>query len=88
VEAEGRAREERTANMLFMSVTLDVSKLSGWLNTHVHCQEKKEEKKGNHRRRVDMRASRRAGGVRWSVAQAAGRPRTVEAEGRARTERT
>ena len=41
-------------------------------------------RKGNHRRRDDMRASRRKGGVGWSVAQAAGRPRTVEAEGRAR----
>ena len=28
----GRARAERTQNMLFMFVTLDVSKLSGWLN--------------------------------------------------------
>jgi len=27
-----RARAKRTANMLLMSVTLDVSKLSGWLN--------------------------------------------------------
>ena len=35
-----------------------------------------------------MRASRREGGVGWSVARAAGRPRTVEAEGRARAERT
>ena len=26
------ARAERTENMLYMSVTLDVSKLSGWLN--------------------------------------------------------
>ena len=28
----GRARAERTKNMCRMSVTLDVSKLSGWLN--------------------------------------------------------
>ena len=34
VEAEGRARAERTRNMDRMSVTLDVSKLSGWLNTY------------------------------------------------------
>ena len=27
-----RARAERTKNMFRMSVTLDVSKLSGWLN--------------------------------------------------------
>ena len=32
VETEGRARVERTANMYPMSVTLDVSRLSGWLN--------------------------------------------------------
>ena len=31
--AEGqKARAERTLNMAHMSVTLDVSKLSGWLN--------------------------------------------------------
>ena len=27
----------RTANMLFMLATLDVSRLSGWLNTNVNC---------------------------------------------------
>ena len=37
VEAEGRARAERTRNMYFMSVTLDVSKLSGWLNARASC---------------------------------------------------
>ena len=42
VEAEGRARAERTANMYPMSVTLDVSKLSGWLNTDALCRAKKE----------------------------------------------
>ena len=31
VEVEGRARAERTENMECMLVTLDVSKLSGWL---------------------------------------------------------
>ena len=39
VEAEGRARTERTANMFRMSVTLEVSRLSGWLNADAHCQE-------------------------------------------------
>ena len=34
VEAEGRARAERTLNMYPISVTLDVSRLSGWLNAH------------------------------------------------------
>ena len=37
VEAEGRARAERTRNMYSMSVTLDVSKLSGWLNARASC---------------------------------------------------
>ena len=34
----GRARPERTANMACMVVTLDVSKLSGWLNTDALCR--------------------------------------------------
>ena len=32
------ARAGRTANMAYMSVTLDVSKLSGWLNTDAPCR--------------------------------------------------
>ena len=42
VEAEGRARAERTVNMYRMFVTLDVSKLSGWLNADAHCRVAKE----------------------------------------------
>ena len=38
VEAEGRERAERTANILVMSVTLDVSRLSGWLNACATCR--------------------------------------------------
>ena len=38
MEAEGRARAERTANIPAMSVTLDVSRLSGWLNADVPCR--------------------------------------------------
>ena len=36
----GRARAcaERTANMMLMVVTLDVSKLSGWLNADAYCR--------------------------------------------------
>ena len=36
----GRARAcaERTKNMPLMSVTLDVSKLSGWLNADASCR--------------------------------------------------
>ena len=33
-----RARAERTWNMAFMVVTLDVSKLSGWLNADARCR--------------------------------------------------
>ena len=33
-----RACAERTENMLRMSVTLDVSKLSGWLNANARCR--------------------------------------------------
>ena len=34
-----RARAERTANMAPMFVTLEVSKLSGWLNDDASCRE-------------------------------------------------
>ena len=37
VDDESRARAERTENMDSMSVTLDVSKLSGWLNADAIC---------------------------------------------------
>ena len=33
-----RARAERTSNMRPMDVTLDVSKLSGWLNAVAACR--------------------------------------------------
>ena len=42
VEAEGRARAVRTQNMRVMSVTLDVSRLSGWLKADALCRVKKE----------------------------------------------
>ena len=39
MKAEGaRACVERTANMPYMVVTLDVSKLSGWLNAAAFCR--------------------------------------------------
>ena len=38
VGAEGRARAERTENIDCMVVTLDVSKLSGWLNADAYCR--------------------------------------------------
>ena len=39
---EGRARAERTLNMYPMFVTLDVSKLSDWLNADAPCRAKRE----------------------------------------------
>ena len=42
MEAEGRARAERTLNMDPMAVTLDVSRLSGWLNADARCRVKRE----------------------------------------------
>jgi len=42
VEAEGRARAERTSNMYIMLLTLDVSKLSGWLNADARCRVQRE----------------------------------------------
>ena len=42
VKAEGRARAERTENMYAMSVTLDVSRLSDWLNADAYCRVKRE----------------------------------------------
>ena len=42
VEAAGGARAERTSNMASMAVTLDVSKLSGWLNAAVFCRVQRE----------------------------------------------
>jgi len=42
VEDEGRARAERTENMLYMSMTLEVSQLSGWLNADAHCRVEKK----------------------------------------------
>ena len=42
VQAEGRARAERTENMYPMFVTLDVSKLSDWLNADAPCRAKRE----------------------------------------------
>ena len=38
----GRARAERTKNMYCMLVTLDVSKLSGWLNAVASCRVERE----------------------------------------------
>ena len=65
--------DERTPNMDRMFVTLEVSKLSGWLNADVRCRESK----GGHTLRDDVRGMWEAGG--------GGRPRcTHSVQARAR----
>ena len=49
--------EERTLNICSMVVTLEVSKLSGWLNAPAFCRESK----GGHAMRDEVRPGRRAG---------------------------
>eukprot|EP00964_Phaeocystis_antarctica_P004735 scaffold2566_cov54-Phaeocystis_antarctica.AAC.1 len=60
-----RARAERTENIWTMVVTLDVSKLSGWLNADARCRVE--------RRACDagQNVGREAGGRDSAVAQAA-----------------
>ena len=58
--------KERTLNMLAMVVTLEVSKLSGWLNDDAPCQESN----GGHTVRDNVRPGRRAGGWRATAVQA------------------
>ena len=53
------ARAERTLNMPFMAVTLDVSQLSGWLNAVADCRDKRE----NIKRAV---TGGRGGGWAWA----------------------
>ena len=53
-----RARAERTLNMARMVVTLDVSRLSGWLNADAPCRVE--------RRACDVgRGTAREAGGRW-----------------------
>ena len=55
--------EERTPNMPPMSVTLEVSRLSGWLNADARCRESEE----GHAMRGAVHGS---GGSRATAAQA------------------
>ena len=65
MEAAGRARAERTVNMNPMAVTLEVSKLSGWLNARAVCRvERGAWEEGQH-------AGRGTGGRGVAAAQAA-----------------
>ena len=52
--------EERTRNMWPMFVTLEVSKLSGWLNANAPCRESQ----GGHTVRGKVQAGRWEGGGR------------------------
>ena len=65
VEAEGRQRAERTENMELIAVTLDVSRLSGWLNALALCRAE-----GKHKR-ADVRIGRREGVGTAAAAHAA-----------------
>jgi len=64
VQIGGRPRAERTMNMAPMFVTLDVSRLSGWLNADAYCREPN----GGQTMRGEVRAAgcgrRRATAVR------------------------
>ena len=55
-----RARAERTPNMTYMVLTLDVSKFSGWLNDVARCQIEGTA----YTMRSEVRAGRRKG-LRW-----------------------
>ena len=77
--------QERTSHMRSMSVTLDVSKLSGWLNATACCR---VERRGRSMRRK-VRLGRRAGvGRRWRKRHVHEEGPTQSLEPRARAERT
>ena len=81
-----RARAERTENMWLMVVTLDVSKLSGWLNTDAYCR---VERRACDARREAVRPGRREGvGWRRRMRHVHGEGPTQGWEGRARAEHT
>ena len=74
LQIEGRARgEERTWNISFMSLTLEVSKLSGWLKADASCRE-------SNRKRGDMRAAARREGATSCGGSLAGGTRRAHAK--------
>ena len=84
VEAAGRGSAERTRNMDSMVVTLEVSRLSGWLNADAYCRVKREaSEEGRHaagwRKGVEKPRRRK---------QRARKAPNVEAAGRASAERS
>ena len=66
--------EERTRNRLPIFVTLEVSKLSGWLNADADCRETE----GGHIVLGELRAGGREGGGRRGCKQRAGERSTVD----------
>ena len=66
--------EERTQNMPFMVVTLEVSKLSGWLNADAYCRESN----GGHMVRCEVQSTGRR--------EATGDRGTSSVQGRARVQ--
>ena len=71
--------EERTPNIWCMVVTLEVSRLSGWLNAVAYCRESH----GGHTVRGEVQVGRQQGGGRARSVQ--GRSR-LQIEGRAHGE--
>ena len=78
-----RARAGRTENMPCMSVTLDVSKLTGWLNADAPCRVERRARDAG--RGVDREAGGRGGGGASGVH---GEGPTQGVRVRARAERT
>ena len=64
LQIRGRTGVERTQNIWYMFVTLEVSKLSGWLNADASCRESK----GGHTVRGEgagLEAGATASSVQW-----------------------
>eukprot|EP00964_Phaeocystis_antarctica_P033698 scaffold19101_cov53-Phaeocystis_antarctica.AAC.6 len=72
--------EERTWNMPCMVVTLELSKLSGWLNAYASCRGSKD----GHTMRGEVRTERREGGRRPWCKQSTGEGSTVQIGDRTR----
>ena len=77
-EGRDRARAESTLNILPMTVTLDVSKFSGWLNVPALCRESKG----------GQRVRKREGAGRGSASGVQGEGSARYCGRRARAERT
>ena len=71
----GEVRDERTTKISFMYMTLEVSKLSGWLNAIDHC-------------RVEQRAYGAGQGAARKAVEAAGDGSARSVQGRARLQAT